>query len=82
MVVTVKFFASLRELAGIDECRMTLAPGASAAETKRLLAAQYPGLERFFSSTRLALNWEYQPWDVPVQEGDELALIPPVSGGA
>ena len=81
MVVTVKFFAALRELAGIEECRMTLAPSARAMDAQRMLALRYPELELLLPSTRLALNLEYQPWDVPMQEGDELALIPPVSGG-
>ena len=81
MVVTVKLFASLRQLADADEYRITVAPGASALEVKRLLAARYPALGRLLPYARLARNLEYQSWDVPVQEGDELAVIPPVSGG-
>ena len=81
MVVTVKFFASLRELAGADACRLALAPGACALEAKRLLEDRYPGLGRLLPYARLAVNLEYQPWEVLVQDGDELALIPPVSGG-
>ena len=81
MVVTVKFFASLRQLADADECRVTVAPGASALEAKRLLEDRYPGLGRLLPYARLAVNLEYQPWEVLVQDGDELALIPPVSGG-
>lgn len=81
MVITVKFFASLRELVNADECRLALSPGACALEAKRLLEDRYPGLGPLLPYARLAVNLEYQPWEVPVRDGDELALIPPVSGG-
>ena len=81
MVITVKFFASLRVLAKADACRLTLVPGACALEVKRLLEERYPGFGRLLPYARLAVNLEYRPWDAPVQDGDELALIPPVSGG-
>lgn len=81
MVVTVKFFASLREIADTGTCQLTLAPGSTAVEIKPLLTAHYPGLDAWLPVTRLAVNLEYQSWDSPVHEGDELALIPPVSGG-
>ena len=81
MVVTVKFFSSLRELASADECRVALPAGARALEAKRLLEERYPGLARLLPYARLALNLEYRSWDALVQDGDELALIPPVSGG-
>jgi molybdopterin converting factor small subunit len=81
MVITVKFFASLRELANADECRLTLSPGACALEARRLLEDRYPGLGPLLSCARPALNLEYRSWDALVQDGDELALIPPVSGG-
>jgi len=81
MDVRVQFFAMLRDAAGADECWLALAPGASGMEAKTTLVARYPRLEGLINYVRLAVNQEYQPWETPLHDGDELGLIPPVSGG-
>lgn len=81
MIVTVRFFASLRDAAGAEACTVALASGARGSEVHAALIERYPRLRDLLASTRLARNEAYQPWDVPLQDGDELCLIPPVSGG-
>lgn len=81
MDVAVRFFAFLRDEAGVEQCRLDLEPGASALEARSRLIERYIELGRWLDYCRLAVNLEYQPWEVVLHEGDELSLIPPVSGG-
>ena len=81
MDVRVRFFARLRDAAGTDECWLALEPGARGAAAKSALAARYPRLDGLLEYVRLAVNQEYQPWEAPLHDGDELGLILPVSGG-
>jgi len=71
----------LRDAAGRDECWLVLGPGARGADAKTVLVERYPRLAGLIAYARLAVNQEYQPWEVPLSDGDELGLIPPVSGG-
>ena len=81
MTVTVRLFAALRDAADIEECCIELPSRSRGLDAKAILAERYPRLQGLLGSTRLALNLEYQPWDARLHEGDELSLIPPVSGG-
>lgn len=71
----------LRDAAGRDECRLVLDSGVLGADAKTMLAECYPRLAGLIETARLAVNYEYQPWEIPLSDGDELGLIPPVSGG-
>ena len=81
MNVTVRLFAGLRERAGSDRVSVELPDGASVGE---LLAAmeQTPVGALDPRSCVVAINREYAATGAPVREGDEVALVPPVSGGA
>ena len=81
MEITIRLFAMLRDAAGTEQCWLMLQPGARGADAKTALVERYPKLAGFIDSTGLAVNQEYQSWEVPLRDGDELALIPPVSGG-
>lgn len=77
MEVTVRLFASLRERAGASELTLDLPDGASVADALAELRGVAPeGLPLV-----MAVNREYAPADQVLDPGDELALIPPVSGG-
>lgn len=71
----------LRDAAGRDECWLVLGPGARGADAKTVLMERHPRLAGLIVYARLAINQEYQSWDTPLHDGDELGLIPPVSGG-
>jgi len=81
MDVRVRFFAMLRDAAGADECWLALRPEARGVDAKAVLIERYPRLGGLLGYARLAVNEEYQSWDAPLADGDELGLIPPVSGG-
>ena len=77
MRVTVRLFAILRERAGRDRLELDLPEGARVADALREVDHLAGGL-----SLVMAVNREYAAADQPHEAGDELALIPPVSGGA
>jgi molybdopterin synthase catalytic subunit len=83
MTVTVRLFAMLRERAGRDEIELELGDGSTVADALEALKDSSPlgeALERM--PVRAAVNREYVADDSPLSPGDEVALIPPVSGGA
>ena len=82
MRAKVRLFARLSELAGTREADVELGEGLTAAEVYQVLCGQYPALQGLNGSLRYAVNGEYAEASHPVAEGDELALIPPVSGGS
>lgn len=81
IAVKVRFFARLREQAGVETETIELAPSSTLADLYDQLRAKHPGLEPERDSVRGALNQEFADWDAVVAEGDEAAFIPPVSGG-
>ena len=83
MRVTVKLFARLREIAGRDTIARDLAnDGRVTVETVwRSLVEEWPGLAAFDSSVSGAVNAEYARMTREVSDGDEVAFLPPVSGG-
>lgn len=81
MKVAVKLFAAGRDLAGSGEVVVELSPGADVGELRQVLAAQLPQLAPLAARSLVAVNAEYAQDSTLVSEGDELALIPPVSGG-
>jgi molybdopterin synthase catalytic subunit len=83
MTVTVRLFAILRERAGSDSVEIDLPEGATVGDALERLAAA-PGLAGLIDrrSVRMAVNLEYASTATTISAGDELALIPPISGGA
>jgi molybdenum cofactor biosynthesis protein MoaC/molybdopterin converting factor subunit 1 len=83
MEVELRLFAVFRERAGRERLALELPEGATVADALAA-AAEQPGLGEILAAmpVRAALNREYVDDDAPVAAGDELALIPPVSGGA
>lgn len=84
MVHKIRLFAMLREQAGSGMVDVEAPDGATVAELVSNLADQHESLRPLIGSTSLvmAVNREYAEAGTRVREGDELALIPPVSGGA
>ena len=82
MILQVRLFALARDAAGTDRAVLELnGPTATAAEAVAALAEQYPALAPHAARLAVAVNLEYVPRDYVLKDGDELALIPPVSGG-
>src|SRR3954468_11120630 len=84
MVLQVRLFAVLRERAGRDSLEIEVAEGATVAEAMRALAEVSEALAEALEAMPvvMAVNRSYTDAEAPLSAGDELALIPPVSGGA
>ena len=82
MKAKVRLFARLSELAGTREVEVEVGEGLSAEDVLHVLCTRYPSLSRLAASVRFAVNGEYAEPGHPVGEGDEVAVIPPVSGGS
>jgi molybdopterin synthase catalytic subunit len=80
--VRVRLFAIQRELAGTREVPLDLADGATVADAWEALMTTYPVLAPGRSSLRFARNGAYADEATALDDGDEVAMIPPVSGGA
>jgi len=80
--ITVRLFAGLRERAGASGMEVTLPAGATVAEAIVRIVEQAPGRLTVSPTVMTAVNTEYVRRDHCLSDGDELALIPPVSGGA
>lgn len=81
MTVAVKLFAGAREAAGQAELSVELPEPASVADVRAALAAACPALAPLLPSCQIAVNGAYAAPSSVVAATDELALIPPVSGG-
>ncbi len=81
MRVTIRLFARLREICETGEMERDTPDGATVAAVWHALAREFPALESHTSSISCAVNAEYVRRDTVVHEGDEVAFLPPVSGG-
>ena len=81
MLVTVRLFARLRELAGASELRRELPDGAVARTAWESLVREHPALAEYEPVISCAVNEEYARLTTPLKDGDEVAFLPPVSGG-
>lgn len=81
MQVTVRLFATLRQLAGWARQSLELPEGATVAAALAELDRQYPHLTVASRTIYIAVNQEYARSAHVLCDGDELAIFPPVSGG-
>lgn len=77
----VLFFAQTKDAAGTSELEMKISGRPNLDELWQALVAARPALAAFRASTRLARNGEYADAQTVFHDADEVALIPPVSGG-
>lgn len=82
MKIRVLYFATLRDYAGRREQEVELPAGASIADLKVQLSGQDERMDQALDSAIAAINKEYAFAQEELEEGDEVALFPPVSGGA
>ena len=81
MRVVVKLFALMREKAGTDTVQLDVPSPATVAQAAAALQQHYPVLAPYLSNVRFSLHMDFVEADTPLSAGDEVALIPPVSGG-
>jgi molybdopterin converting factor subunit 1 len=81
MRVTVRLFARLRDIAGAPELARDVAPGATIGSVWKQLVGDFPEFARYERSISSAVNADYARMDRALSDGDEVAFLPPVSGG-
>jgi len=81
ITVNVRLFATVKDLVGSGEVELTLEDGAPASRVLDHFAERYPRFSEWRHHLRLAVNSEYAEGTHLLQDGDEVAIIPPVSGG-
>jgi molybdopterin converting factor subunit 1 len=81
MRVRVLFFGMVKELAGKSEDELNLQNGASVRDVLQHYEAQFPQLKKLHSSLALAVNQQYASPGTVLNPDDEIAILPPVSGG-
>jgi molybdopterin synthase catalytic subunit len=82
MKVSVRLFAGLSDLVGHREVELELAEGATVADLRERLVSQYPAVAPLMSTLVCAVDEEYVPNEHCLSPGDQVALIPPISGGS
>lgn len=81
ITVTIKLFAAYQEAYGISELQLNFAPKTPVSAVLDSLLKDKPELEQFRSITRFGINLQFVEPNTLLEDGDEVVLIPPVSGG-
>ena len=81
MKVRVCFHSYFRDLTGASEVEQEVVEGETLGELVKRLHQKFPKLKPMERSTLMAVGVEYQTYDYPLHEGDEVSLFPPVQGG-
>ena len=81
MLVNLRLFARLRELSGKSELLLEVPEGCDARAVWNDVAALYPALAAYGPTVSCAVNEEYARLTTQLKDGDEVAFLPPVSGG-
>jgi len=81
MRVRVLFFGLLKEITGVDQEEAELSEGARVQDLFERYGRRFPKLVSFRASIATSVNQEYATWRAPLSSGDEVAFLPPVSGG-
>ena len=82
MQITLLFFATLKDIVGSRQLKLDVPAGATVADLLTQLEASYPRMKDYRPVILTAINEEYVKQDARISEGDEVAMFPPVSGGA
>ncbi len=81
MLVRVLFFGRLKEIVGQAQDETELAEGSRVEDLFSCYGTRYPELAKYRSSVVASVNQEFAEWRAPLAGGDEVAFLPPVSGG-
>ena len=81
MRVNILLFARLRDIVGAGEIERPVPDGATVRTVWDALAGEFPDLRDYEASISTAVNAEYSRMETPIGDGDEVAFLPPVSGG-
>lgn len=81
ITITVKLFAAYQDAYGQPDVTLTFPPASPVSAVRDRLIHEHPALERWRTLTRFGVNLQFVEPETLLQDGDEVVLIPPVSGG-
>jgi molybdopterin synthase sulfur carrier subunit len=81
VAVTVKLFAAYQDAYGVPELKLEFPDKTTVSAVLDRLIAEHPELQQWRNLTRFGVNLQFASPDTILQDGDEVVLIPPVSGG-
>lgn len=81
MKIRIKLFARCHELVGTRESELETYSGITTTELKKQIENHFPKLRSYMGSLLIAVNGEFADNNQVLEEGDEVALLPPLSGG-
>lgn len=81
ITVTLKLFSAYQEAYGVSEQTRQLSPETTVEQLLNLIVSEHPELEFLKPITRFGVNLDFVEADTLLKDGDEVVLIPPVSGG-
>lgn len=81
MRIKVKFFASYREAVGKSEVEVDVKDKTDISALLEILKSEHPELGKLIEPVIVSINREYATYNTILKEGDEVAILPPVSGG-
>jgi len=81
LTITIKLFAAYQEAYGAPELKLEFPCNTPVSAVQEHLLAEHPELEQWRNLTRFGINLQFVEPDAILQDGDEVVLIPPVSGG-
>ena len=79
--ITVKLFAAYQEAYGVPALNLEISPGTPVIKVLESLLQEKPELKPWLPLTRFGVNLQFVEAETILQDGDEVVLIPPVSGG-
>ncbi|MEL6937532.1 MAG: MoaD/ThiS family protein [Cyanobacteria bacterium J06607_17] len=79
--ITLKLFAAYQDALGCPDVTMTLPEGTTVNQLCDRICTQYPDLKQWQDLTRFGVNLQFVDANTPLNDGDEVVFIPPVSGG-
>ena len=82
MKIRIRYFASFREITGLNEEILTVQDGATVADVRAQLLARFPRIQSVMERSACAVNRGYIGAETVLHEDDELVFIPPMSGGS
>jgi molybdopterin synthase sulfur carrier subunit len=82
MEIRIRYFASLREIVGLNKETLSLPEGARVSDVRTLLLSHYPRLQPILERSACSVNHGYVSSETTLQTGDEIVFIPPVGGGS
>lgn len=82
MRVRIRLFGRLHDLAGASELERDVPDEATVAGVWQGLASEFPAMASYGRSVSAAVNADFSRMTAPVNDGDEVAFLPPVSGGS